>query len=979
MTIRQLPDFAFRSAADYAAAMDRHPRPLRPGARAPASSTCSSASRSSTIFRSTWFSAGARSSWSSRSSSARSTGRRGCGAGVPTSGSSSPSRSSTRSCRTGRRWPASPRRRGPRRPSPAPASGSARRRPTGTRYLYGDRHQYTKLATLFTHLGLILFLVAAAVTSRLGDEQGLVVAEGELADGPADRDARPAARQEPRLRGARALETGQADRLHDGPGGLPGRPGDRPQDDPRQRPAVGRRLHVPPERLRAGAGPRRSATPTGGRCGTAPVPLTDQAGGLPYGTLTVPGPRHRAPAPAPSATPTASATVVVLPYRVVGDGRRTGRRSTEHLDADRARAAGEALAGRRGSTSASALRDFGEYTLLIAKRDPGQGIVWLAFVRPDRRHHDHVLPAAPADLGPRSTPDGRLGDRRALRPLRRRRARVRAAARRPRRGPSAGPTGLATARGARARWPACATSSGRSSRWPARSARRRSSRPAAEREVGWVRVLKARVPAFDALEAGDLAIIPGPALGGRRAAATPDRRAGRRARRAPASRPSCSSTATAARTARRRASARPPSTAGVTVLRARPDGPDRPRAERHRLPRQPPRRARPAGGATSRRQLARLALLRPGPRRAGRGDRGVPRPGRRHRGPARRPDRGPRARRAAERGGRGRAATSPTPACGRAAGRDPGPGRRARSRRPARPPRRRPAERAGADRAPTGSPALLALELARDEAVRQAREETRRGDPLPADGPPWVVLVARQARRRRPRRHRRPRGDPRRAAAAGLARRLVLRGTSESLELRLVAAAPPTTRTASRSPAGSPAFLGRIVAVSRPFNEPGARPAAEAAARATLEAAEALDEPPRSPARRACRPTCCWATCATCPTGCARPGSCWRRSSSARRSVQRERLRTLRGRPRDRQPRRGRRPARRPSQHDRLPGRSGSRRSAAGTCPTRSSGSACAARGSFAVRTSCKMHNDCADAQDSRPVLNRNPTPLLAS
>ena len=49
----------------------------------------------------------------------------------------------------------------------------------GTRLLYGDRHQYTKLATLFTHLGLILFLVAAAVTSRLGEEQGLVVGEGE--------------------------------------------------------------------------------------------------------------------------------------------------------------------------------------------------------------------------------------------------------------------------------------------------------------------------------------------------------------------------------------------------------------------------------------------------------------------------------------------------------------------------------------------------------------------------------------------------------------------------------------------------------------------------------------------------------------------------------------------------------------------------------------------------------------------------------
>ncbi len=48
----------------------------------------------------------------------------------------------------------------------------------GTRFLYGDRHQYTKMATLFTHAGLIVFLVAAAATSRLGQEQGLVVPEG---------------------------------------------------------------------------------------------------------------------------------------------------------------------------------------------------------------------------------------------------------------------------------------------------------------------------------------------------------------------------------------------------------------------------------------------------------------------------------------------------------------------------------------------------------------------------------------------------------------------------------------------------------------------------------------------------------------------------------------------------------------------------------------------------------------------------------
>ena len=61
----------------------------------------------------------------------------------------------------------------------------------GTRFLYGDRHQYTKMATLFTHAGLVLFLIAAAVTSRLGDEQGLVVPEGK-ARSRSSRSGRPA-------------------------------------------------------------------------------------------------------------------------------------------------------------------------------------------------------------------------------------------------------------------------------------------------------------------------------------------------------------------------------------------------------------------------------------------------------------------------------------------------------------------------------------------------------------------------------------------------------------------------------------------------------------------------------------------------------------------------------------------------------------------------------------------------------------------
>jgi hypothetical protein len=147
--------------------------------------------------------------------------------------------------------------------------------------------------------------------------------------------------------------------------------------------------------------------------------------------------------------------------------------------------------------------------------------------------------------------------------------------------------------------------------------------------------------------------------------------------------------------------------------------------------------------------------------------------------------------------------------------------------------------------------ALLALELSRDAAVRQARDETRRGEPLPADGPPWVVMLASQGAADGPAdiaAREETRGELRLLMSP---RRLVLRGSSESLELRLVAAAPADDPGGLATAERLAAFLGRTVAVSRPFTEPGARPAAEAAARATLEAAETLVEPP--PVARAAR------------------------------------------------------------------------------------------------------------------------------
>ncbi len=138
---------------------------------------------------------------------------------------------------------------------------------------------------------------------------------------------------------------------------------------------------------------------------------------------------------------------------------------------------------------------------------------------------------------------------------------------------------------------------------------------------------------------------------------------------------------------------------------------------------------------------------------------------------------------------------------------------------------------------------LLSLELVLEGQVRRARDEAGRGEVLPSDGPPWVVLAARQTGA--------PGGAPAREEVRRElrlrfpARRLSLRGTSESLELRAIAAVEADDPGGARIAGQVADFLGRTVAVSRPFREPAGRPAGEAAARSTLEAAERLAEPPR--------------------------------------------------------------------------------------------------------------------------------------
>jgi len=242
-----------------------------------------------------------------------------------------------------------------------------------TRHVYGDRHQYTKMATLFTHLGLILFLVAAAVTTAFGDEQGLVVPEGEALT------VQPIGT--PGLLLVKNLG-------FDAPGFETGMPSDFTTDlavfqDGREIARKTIRVNDPLavggytfHQNGFGPAPHLVIRDTAGKpLWDGQVPMTDSARGSPYVTMAVPG-RDFGLQLLLTRDTQDRGVVLVLPYRVVGT-KPDGTPFVENL---------VPVTLLRGDTRVSdelgvslELTDFGEYTLLIAKRDPGQPIVWLAF------------------------------------------------------------------------------------------------------------------------------------------------------------------------------------------------------------------------------------------------------------------------------------------------------------------------------------------------------------------------------------------------------------------------------------------------------------------------------------------------------------------------------------------------------------------------------------------------------------------------
>jgi cytochrome c biogenesis protein len=240
-------------------------------------------------------------------------------------------------------------------------------------HIYGDRNRWSKLATLLTHLGLILFLVAAAVTSRLGDEQGLVVAEGETLT------VQPIGT--PGLLLVRNL-------AFEAPGFETGQPTDFTTDlaiyqdgaeIARKTIRVNDPLAIAGYTFHQngfGPAPDLLVSDAEGRVlWSGPVPLTDQASGFPFGVLPVPG-RDVGLQLLLQRANDGRGILLVLPYRVVGE-RPDGSPNVEEL-VPMAIARGETQTAP-GIDFSVGLRGFSDFTILIAKHDPGLPFVWSAF------------------------------------------------------------------------------------------------------------------------------------------------------------------------------------------------------------------------------------------------------------------------------------------------------------------------------------------------------------------------------------------------------------------------------------------------------------------------------------------------------------------------------------------------------------------------------------------------------------------------
>ena len=245
----------------------------------------------------------------------------------------------------------------------------------GTSFLYGDRNRWTKMATLVSHLGLILFVVAGLVTSKFGDEQGLVVAEGDTLT------VQPIGTPGLLLVKNLAFEA---------PGFDTGQPTDFTTDLAvyQDGQLLARKVIRVNDPLTAGGytfhqngfGPAPDleirSTVDDAVLWSGPVPLTDAAAGRPFGAIPIPG-RPYGLELLLDRTDTGVGTLIALPYAVHGTNPDGTPDIREGFPVVVVRGDTVVMEGLDLSVN---LRGFSDYTLLIAKRDPGAPIVWGAFV-----------------------------------------------------------------------------------------------------------------------------------------------------------------------------------------------------------------------------------------------------------------------------------------------------------------------------------------------------------------------------------------------------------------------------------------------------------------------------------------------------------------------------------------------------------------------------------------------------------------------
>jgi cytochrome c biogenesis protein len=246
--------------------------------------------------------------------------------------------------------------------------------PDGTRYLYGDRHQYVKMATLISHAGLVGFLVAAAVTSRFGFEAGLLLPVGQAIPvesvGTADLiSVKNLSFRAPQDSSGRFTDFATDLAVYQG-----GREIARKTirvNDPLS--ASGYTFH------QNFFGPAIDLTVrerSGGLLWSGPVPLDATASGLPTGQLVVPGRDAVIQLVlAHPGTATPLFVVAVLPTALDAAGNPTAYQTLF-----------QGLAGP-GDSAAPENVDFdvtvdaiSAYSGIIVRRDPGAPLVWLSFV-----------------------------------------------------------------------------------------------------------------------------------------------------------------------------------------------------------------------------------------------------------------------------------------------------------------------------------------------------------------------------------------------------------------------------------------------------------------------------------------------------------------------------------------------------------------------------------------------------------------------